>query len=61
MINNILEMRNDYNEIYIQCAAVRDLQTREEKKIAVRNIIKEFNLKYEGYAVLDLIGYEYLR
>lgn len=60
-INNILEMRCDYNDIYIRCSLCRDLPTVEERRKEASRIIKDFNLVFERYAVVDLIGKEFLK
>lgn len=61
MINNILEMRGDYNDIYIRCAMCRDLPTVEERRREAGRIIRDFELYFEKYAVVDLIGREFLK
>ena len=61
MIDNILEMRYDYNEIYIRCAACRDLPTKAERRKEATQIIKDFQLYFEKYAVIELIGKEFLK
>lgn len=61
MINNILEMRNDYNDIYIRCSECRDLPTVDERRKEAGRIVKDFNLYFEKYAVVDLIGKEFLK
>nr|AHF24062.1 hypothetical protein [uncultured bacterium Contig643] len=60
MINNILEMRSDYSEIYMRVSALRDLPTREARRAEAKAIMKDFRLVFEGYALIDLIGREYL-
>ena len=60
-INNILEMRNDYNEIYIRCSECRDMPTAAERRKEAAQICKDFNIIFERYAVVDLIGKEFLR
>lgn len=61
MINNILEMRADYNDIYIRCSMCRDLATVDERRREAGQICKDFNIVFERYAVIDLIGKEFLR
>lgn len=61
MIDNILEMRNDYNDIYIRCAMCRDLATATERRREAAQICKDFNIIFEKYAVVDLIGKEFLK
>lgn len=61
MIDNILEMRNDYNDIYIRCAMCRDLPTKAERRREATQIIKDFQLYFEKYAVIELIGKEFLK
>lgn len=61
MINNILEMLSSYNEIYMRCSECRDLPTVEERRKEAGRIIKDFNLYFEKYAVVELIGKEFLR
>lgn len=61
MINNILEMRCDYNDIYIRCSECRDLPTVDERRKEAGRIVKDFNLYFEKYAVVDLIGKEFLK
>ena len=61
MTNNILELRYDYNDIYIRCSICRDLPTVEERRREAGQICKDFNIIYERYAVVDLIGKEFLR
>lgn len=60
-INNILEMRYDYNDIYIRCSECRDLPTATERRREAAQICKDFNIIFERYAVVDLIGKEFLR
>ena len=60
-INNILEMRCDYNDIYARCADCRDLPTVDERRKEAGQIIKDFNLMFEKYAVVELIGKEFLK
>ena len=61
MTNNILEMRHDYNDIYVRCSMCRDLPTVGERRKEAGAIIKDFNLYFEKYAVVDLIGKEFLK
>lgn len=61
MTNNILEMRYDYNEIYMRCSLCRDLPTVDERHKEAGQIIKDFNLIFEKYAVVELIGKEFLK
>jgi hypothetical protein len=61
MINNILEMLDCYNDIYIRCSECRDLPTVEERRKEAGRIIKDFNLQFEKYAVVELIGKEFLK
>lgn len=60
-INNILEMRSDYNEIYTRCALCRDLPTAGERRKEAGRIVRDFELYFEKYAVIDLIGKEFLK
>lgn len=60
-INNILEMRYDYNDIYARCSMCRDLPTVAERRREASQIIKDFNLIFERYAVVELIGKEFLK
>lgn len=60
-ISNILEMRNDYNDIYIRCSMCRDLPTVDERRKEAGRICKDFNIVFERYAVVDLIGKEFLK
>ena len=60
-INNILEMRYDYNDIYIRCSECRDLPTVDERRKEAGRICKDFNIVFERYAVVDLIGKEFLK
>lgn len=60
-INNILEMRGDYNDIYIRCSECRDLATVQERRREASQICKDFNIVFERYAVVDLIGKEFLK
>lgn len=60
-INNILEMRSDYNDIYMRCAMCRDLPTVEERRKEGGRIVRDFNLMFEKYAVVELIGKEFLK
>ena len=60
-INNILEMRSDYNDIYIRCSECRDLATVQERRREASQICKDFNIVFERYAVVDLIGKEFLK
>lgn len=60
MINNILEMRSDYNAIYERVSVLRDMPTKEARKAEAKAIIKDHNLRFEVYALLDLIGREFL-
>lgn len=61
MINNILEMLDSYNDIYIRCSECRELPTVEERRKEAGRIIKDFNLYFEKYAVVELIGKEFLK
>ena len=61
MINSILEMRDDYNDIYIRASMCRDLPTVEERRKEASRIINDFKLNFEWYAVVELIGKEFLR
>lgn len=61
MILNSLEMRYDYNEIYARCSECRDLPTVDERRKEAGRIVRDFNLIYEKYAVIDLIGKEFLK
>ncbi len=40
-INNILEMRSDYNEIYIRCSECRDMPTAAERRREAAQICKD--------------------
>ena len=60
-INNILEMRSDYNDIYVRCSECRDMPTAAERRREAAQICKDFNIIFERYAVVDLIGKEFLR
>lgn len=60
-ISNILEMRCDYNDIYARCSACRDLPTATQRRREATRIVKDFGLMYEAYAVVDLIGKEFLK
>lgn len=57
---NILEMRWDYREICERVSVLRDLDTREARRAEAKAIIKDFNIKYERYALIDMIGREFL-
>lgn len=57
---NILEMRWDYREICERVSALRDLDTRETRRAEAKAIIRDFNIKYERYALIDMIGREFL-
>lgn len=61
MIKNILEMLDNYNEIYMRCSECRDLPTVEERRKEAGRIIKDFSLYFEKYAVVELIGKEFLK
>ena len=61
MTNNILELRHDYNDIYMRCSECRDLPTVAERRREASQIIKDFNLVFERYAVVELIGKEFLK
>lgn len=61
MIDNILEMRNDYNDIYVRCSMCRDLATATERRREASQICKDFNIIFEKYSVVDLIGKEFLK
>ena len=61
MIYNILEMLDCYNDIYARCSACRDLPTVDERRKEAVKIVKDFNLHFEKYAVVDLIGKEFLK
>ena len=61
MINNILEMRSDYNAIYERVSILRDMPTVAERRAEASAIIRDFNLVFERYALVDLIGKEFLR
>lgn len=60
MIDNILEMRHDFDEIYMRTSILRDMHTREARRAEARAIIEEFHLDFEVYALIDLIGKEFL-
>ena len=57
---NILEMRWDYREICERVSVLRDLDTREARRAEAKAIIRDFNIKYERYALIDMIGREFL-
>lgn len=61
MINNILEMLDSYNDIYMRCSECRELPTVEERRKEAGRIVKDFNLHFEKYAVVELIGKEFLK
>ena len=54
-------MRADYNDIYARCSLCRDLPTADERRREAGQICKDFGIRFEKYAVVDLIGKEYLK
>ena len=60
MINNILEMRDDYNIICERVSVLRDIPTKEERIKEAKSIIKEHKLEFFVYALVDMIGREFL-
>ncbi len=60
-ISNILEMRADYNDIYARCSLCREMATADERRKEAGRICKDFNIVFERYAVVDLIGKEFLK
>lgn len=59
-MNNILEMRYDYDEICDRVSVLRDLPTREQRIAELRAIAKDHKLIFERYALVDLVGREFL-
>lgn len=59
-MNNILEMRHDYDAIYERVSILRDMPTREERIAELRAIAKDHKILFERYALIDLIGREFL-
>ena len=60
MINNILEMRNDYDMICERVSDLRELPTRAERRAEAVGIIEDHKLQFEGYALVAMIGKEFL-
>ncbi len=60
MINNILEMRKDYNMICERVSDLRELPTRAERRAEAVRIIEDHKLQFEGYALVQMIGKEFL-
>ena len=60
MINNILEMRDDYNMICERVSVLRDLPTRAERRAEAVSIIEDHKLQFFAYALVDMIGKEFL-
>ena len=60
-ISNILEMRSDYNDIYTRCSMCREMPTVDERRKEAGRICRDFDIVFERYAVVDLIGKEFLK
>lgn len=60
MINNILEMRDDYNMICERVSELRELPTRAERRAEAVAIIEDHKLQFFAYALADMIGREFL-
>ena len=60
MINNILEMLEDYDMICERVSVLRDLPTREERRAEAVAIIEDHKLQFFAYALVDMIGKEFL-
>lgn len=60
MINNILEMRNDYDIICERVSVLRDLPTKAERRAETVRIIEEHKLQFEARQLVDLIGKEFV-
>lgn len=59
-MTNILEMRHDYSAICERVSDLRDLPTREARRAEAKQIMKDFNIMFESYALVAMIGKEFL-
>lgn len=60
MINNILEMRSDYDMICERVSELRELPTRAERRKEAVAIIEDHKLQFEARQLADMIGWEFL-
>lgn len=58
--SNSLEWRPDFDEIYMRVSILQDMTTREGRRAEARAIIEDYKLHFEKYALIELIGIEFL-
>lgn len=59
-MDNPLELRSDFDEIYMRVSILQDMTTRESRRAEARAIIEDYELYFEKYALIELIGIEFL-
>lgn len=60
MTSNPLELRSDFDEIYMRVSILQDMTTKEARRAEARAIIDDYELHFEKYALIELIGIEFL-